>query len=100
MDEVREGSQSFLTVTFKNKAGTATNPTNPKYRIDNLLSEDAIKALTALSPSSGVVEITITASENAMVNGALDYETHRVTITSDEVNEEFRFRVRNLAQVT
>ena len=100
MDEVREKSQAFLTVTFKDKGGTATNPTSPKYRIDDLLTGDSIKALTALSPSSGVVEITIEASENAMVDATLDFEVHRVTVTSDQVNEEFRFRVRNLKKVS
>ena len=99
MDEVREKSQAFLTVTFKDKAGTATNPTNPKYRIDDLLSGNAIKTEANLSPSSGVVEITITATENAMVDPTLDFEVHRVTVISDEVNEEYRYRVRNLAKV-
>jgi len=100
MDEVREKSQAFLTLTFKNKAGTAANPTSPQYRIDDLLSGTAIAALASVSPTAGVIEVTITAAQNAMVDSSLDYEVHRVTVTSDEVNEEYRFRVRNLAKVS
>ena len=100
MPEVKEKSQARLKMTFKDFNGTATNPTSPKYRIDDLESGEAILAATVLSPSAGVVTITITAPQNAMVDAALDYERHRVTVTSDEVNEEFTFRVRNLAKVT
>ena len=100
MEEVREKSQAFLTLTFKNKAGTAANPTSPKYRIDDLLTGDAIKVATVLAPTAGVIEITIAASENAMIDSSLDFEVHRVTVTSDEVNEEYTYRVRNLAKVT
>ena len=99
MAEVREGSQARLKMTFKNFDGTATNPTSPKYRIDDLESGDSILVATNLSPSAGVVTITITAAQNAMVDAALDFERHRVTVTSDDVNEEFTFRVRNLAKV-
>ena len=99
MAEVRENSQARLKMTFKNFDGTATNPTSPKYRIDDLKSGDSILVATSLSPTSGVVTITITAAQNAMIDAALDFERHRVTITSDEVNKEFVFRVRNLKKV-
>ena len=100
MAEVREKSQARLKMTFKDFDGTATNPTDPKYRIDDLESGDSILVATNLSPTSGVVTITITAAQNAMIDAALDFERHRVTVTSDQVNEEFTFRVRNLKKVS
>ncbi len=100
MHEVREGSQARLTMTFKDFDGSAADPTTPTMAIHDLLSGTEIRAAAAISPSSGVAIETITAAENAMVDASLDYETHRVTIQSDEVNEEFRFRVRNLAHVS
>ncbi|KKN73414.1 hypothetical protein LCGC14_0401170 [marine sediment metagenome] len=99
MNEVREGSQARLVMTFKNFDAAAADPTSPTMAIHDLLSGTAIRAAAAISTTSGVATETITAAENAMVDSSLDFETHRVTIQSDEVNEEFRFRVRNLAQV-
>lgn len=100
MAEVKEGSQARLTMTFKDYDGNAQDPTGPTMAIHDLLTNTEIRAAAGISTSSGVATETITAAENAMVNSGLDYEIHRVTIESDEVNEEFRFRVRNLAMVT
>ncbi len=100
MNEVREGSQARLVMTFKDYDGSATDPTSPKMAIHDLLSGTEIRATAAVSTTSGVATETITATENAMIDSSLDYEVHRVTVESDEVNEEFRFRVRNLAKVS
>ncbi len=99
MNEVREGSQARLVMTFKNFDAAAADPTTPTMAIHDLQSGTEIRAAAAISTTSGVATETITAVENAMIDGTLDYEVHRVTIQSDEVNEEFKFRVKNLAQV-
>ncbi len=99
MADVNEGSQARLTMTFKDFDEAAADPTSPTMAIHDQLSDTEIRAAAAISTTSGVAIEVITAAENAMVDSALDYEVHRVTIQSDEVNEEFRFRVRNLAQV-
>ena len=99
MNEIREGSQARLVMTFKDYDGAATDPTSPTMAIHDLLSGTVIRAAAAISTSSGVATETVTAAENARVDASLDFEVHRVTIQSDEVNEEFRFRVQNLAQV-
>ena len=100
MDEVREGSQARLVMTFKDYDAAAADPTTPTMAIHDLLTDTEIRASAGISTTSGVATEVVTAAENAMVNSALDYEVHRVTIESDEVNEEFKFRVRNLAMVT
>jgi hypothetical protein len=100
MGEVKEKSQARLTMTFKDYDGVASDPTAPTMAIHDLLTGTEIRAAAAISPTSGVAIETITAAENAMIDASLDFEVHRVTIESDEVNEEYRFRVRNLAMVT
>lgn len=100
MAEVKEGSQARMTMTFKDYDGNAQDPTTPKMAIHDLLTGTVIRASAGISTTSGVATETITAAENAMIDASLDYETHRVTIESDEVNEEFKFRVKNLAHVS
>ncbi len=100
MADVKEKSQARLTMTFKDFDASAADPTSPTMAIHDLLTDTEIRAAAGISTSSGVAIETITAAENAMIDASLDFETHRVTIKSDEVNEEFRFRVRNLQLVT
>lgn len=100
MAEVKEKSQARLTMTFKDFDAAAADPTTPTMAIHDLLTGTEIRAAAGISTTSGVATETITAAENAMIDASLDFEVHRVTIESDEVNEEFRFRVRNLAQVS
>ena len=99
MDEVREGSQARLTMTFKDFDAAAADPTSPTMAIHDQLTDTEIRAAAAISTTSGVAIEVITAAENAMIDGSLDYEEHRVTIESDEVNKEFKVRVRNLKVV-
>ena len=100
MTDVREGSQARLTMTFKDFDKDAADPTSPTMEIHDLLSGDEIRAAAAISTTSGVATEVITAAENAMIDGALDFETHRVTIKSSEVNKEYKLRIRNLAKVS
>lgn len=99
MADVKEGSLARMTMTFKDYDGAAQDPTSPTMAIHDLLTDTEIRAAASISTTSGVATEVITAAENAMVDSSLDYETHRVTVKSDEVNEEFRFQVRNLAKV-
>lgn len=102
-DEVKEQSTSYLTVTFKDKAGAVAAPASATYRIDCLTTGTAIKAATALTPAA-TVEITIAPNENRIVTPGNTRERRRVTVTasygaSDGVNEEFDYDVVNLSQV-
>ena len=103
MPVVNEGSTAYLTVTFRDKNAAAAQPTSSTYQID---AEDgtSIRVSTALSPSSGVVEITLDKNDNALKDSSLPIERHRVTVngvfgSNDEVNSEFIYEVRNLAEV-
>ena len=103
MPIVNEKSTAYLTATFRDKNGVAAQPTSSSYQID---TEDgtSIRTSEALSPSSGVVEITLNKDDNTLKDTSLDIERHRVTVngvfgSNDEVNNEFIYEVRNLAEV-
>lgn len=103
-DEVNEKSTSYLSVTFKDKAGAAAAPASATYRIDCLTTGTAIKADTALAPA-GSVEITITPTENRIVTSGNARERRRVTVTanygaSDSVSEQYDYDVVDLSHVT
>lgn len=98
--EVKERTTTYLTATFKDKAGAAQAPATAKYRIDCLTTGVAIRAETALAPA-GAVEITLTKDDTRIVNAQNVREIRRVTVmasysATDEVNEEYDFDVLNL----
>ena len=101
---VNEKSTAYLTVTFKDKDGNEQAPTSATYRIDDVDSGTEIKTDTALSVAASV-EITLTPDDNAILDSGQSYEKRRVTIkasygASDGVNEEYLYRVKNLAKVS
>lgn len=103
-DEVNEKSTSYLSVTFKDKAGAAAAPASATYRIDCITTGTAIKGDTALTPA-GTVEIAITPNENRIVTPGNARERRRVTVTAtygatDSVSDEFDYDVVNLSHVT
>lgn len=103
MVEVNERTTSYLTVTFKDKAGTAVAPSSATYRIDCATTGQAVKPVTALG-AGAAVEITITPAENAIVNAENVLEIKRVTVVgvygpTDEVTADYDYLVRNLKHV-
>lgn len=103
-DEVKEKSTAYLTVTFKDKAGSPAAPASATYRIDCLTTGTAIRPETALT-SAGSVEITITPEENRIVGTTNVRERRRVTVqasygAADGVTDQFDYDVLNLAFVS
>ena len=103
MPIVNEKSTAYLTTTFRDKNGVAAQPTSSTYQIDTE-GGTSIRTSTALSPSSGVVEITLNKDDNTLKDTSLPIERHRVTVngifgSNDEVNNEFIYEVRNLEEV-
>ncbi len=102
---VREGSTCWITVNFYDKDSVLENPQSANYTIHDVKSGQTIVAETALSPSGGTVEITVKASENAMVDPDRDYEVRRLTVKAtfgadDAHNQTFDFTVINLSTVS
>ena len=101
---VNEKSTAYLTVTFKDKGGNEEAPDSATYRVDDVDSDTPMKEKTALSVAASV-EIKLEPSVNAIVNPDKTYEIRRVTIealygASDGVNDEYDYRLKNLAKVS
>lgn len=103
LEIVNEGSTAYLTVAFTDKNGAAAAPTTVTYRIDCLTNGTEVKDDTSLSPGTSV-EITITATENAIISQSNALEKRVVTVigsygTGDAVKNEYQYWVKNLSKV-
>lgn len=103
MEQVNEGSSAYLTVTFKDKAGLAQEPTAASYRIDDVATGTEIRDDTDLTPADSI-EIALTPADNAIVSPRLPVERHVVTVTGtygedDAVRAQYVYEVVNLQAV-
>lgn len=99
---VNEGSTSYLSVSFKDKAGALAAPASLTYSLHCLTTGAALRNDVALSPASQV-EITLTPADNAILNPGNQYETRLVTVkagygAADALQEEYEYQVKNLAR--
>jgi len=78
MDTIREGSSADLEVSFFDVSAVAETPATINYRIDDIRTGAAVKALTLVS-SASVVTIPVTKEENTRV-GTGGKEERRVTV--------------------
>ena len=104
MQQVNERSTAYLTVTPKDKTGTAQAPTALTYRVDDVLTGTEILPDTSVAPGA-TVEITLTPEQNRILSGAHAVERRRVTVTAafgaaDQVCSEYVYEVVNLAKIT
>ena len=102
MERVNERSTAYLTVTPKDKAGTAQVPTALTYRIDDVLTGTEILDDASVAPGSSV-ELTLTPEQNRML-GTGQAERRRVTVTAtygvaDQVCAEYIYEVVGLTAV-
>lgn len=100
VDKLKERSTGSLTITFKDKSGNAENPTSSRYKINEPKTNKEIRAWTVLSPSVGVVTITLTPADNTLVTTQL-LEDRVVTVDadygdSDGVNSAFKYQIEAL----
>ena len=105
IDEINEGTTSFLTVTFTDKLGSPVVPASATYRIDCVTSGIAIKGSTVITPMASAVTVTILAAENAIQNQANAFEIREITVialctTGEQITESAQYKVLNLAYKT
>jgi len=105
MDTVYEGTTSYLTVSFFDKAGAAAAPSAATWLCHDVHSGTVLKEETALEGVAASVEITIPPSVNTMVDQYAQQEQHRVTVVAsygadDQVTAMYDFLVTGLRQVT
>ena len=102
---IPEETTCYLTVTFKDKNGAAQAPTSATWLVIDLDSGTVVQTEANITPISSAPEISIPPAANAILNDAHAYETRRVIIqasygTSDGVNGQYDYLVKNLSQVT
>ena len=101
LSEVNEGTSAFMPIVPKDTAGDAVTPTSMSYRIDCETTGTAIKAATSLTPDTSVA-VTVTPNENRIITAANIEEVRVMTVqcvysaSTDEIQEQFRWRVKNL----
>ena len=101
---VNENSTAYLTLTFKDKNGNLATPQTIVYTIHCLTNDQEIKGDTNVVPGSSV-EITITPSENAIIDSSNKYERKMVTVTAtyndnDEITAAYEYKVLNLRYIS
>ena len=104
---VNEGTSSWLTVSFKDKAGALAAPVAVNYRIDCLTTDTMVRDWTPVGTPLSVVEIALTSDDNDIITPANPVETRRVTIEAiygigdtDKATSEYDYVVRNLTGIT
>ncbi len=104
MKIVNEKSSAILTLTFEDESENAVTPDSGIYRIDDIDSGTEIKGDTAFTPSSSTHDITLTATENAIIDSTQPYETKLVTVTfvygTKQGTGEYQYKVRNLRKIS
>jgi len=101
---VNEGTSSWLTVTFKDKAGVLAAPSTLTYRIDCMTTGAAILAETTLAGPGSSVELHIPDELNAIQSPANALEYRRVTVVAvygggDQITSFYDYIITNLSFV-
>ena len=104
MDRVNERSTAYLSVSFRDKAGALAAPTAISYRVDDVESGQEIRGDTAVAPAASSIEITLTPSDNTLINALRQGEQHVVTVDAsygddDAVRAQYVYEVVNLQKV-
>ena len=105
MLSVNENSTSYVTAVFKEKDGNVQAPDSARYRIDCVTTGTKIKDWTPINNPGSTEEITISKSENAIIDQSNPTEQRVVTVegtygVDDGVSEELFYDLINLYSVT
>lgn len=100
-----EESVFTLTVFFRTRSTkSASTPTTIRYRIDDIRSDKEIRDWTTVSAAPNV-SITITASDNEIIDDAARFERKQIIVQADnglstQVNGKAFWKIRNLTGIT
>jgi hypothetical protein len=99
LDQINEGSTSWLTMSFFDRYGAPKQPTTGTYKIDDLKSSIAIKVPTVFTPGSVTHIVKITPNENRIISSK-PLEDRMVTVEwsdgTDTRTDKYRYQVVNL----
>jgi hypothetical protein len=104
MEIVNEKSTSIVALTFRDEGGALVTPSGGTYRIDDAASGTEIKAETAFTPGGSSHDITISDTENRILDATRNVEERIVTVSftygaGKNGNGEYRYGVKNLAKI-
>ena len=97
---VNERTTAYLVLTFKDKDGNLVTPQSITYNIHCLTNNIEIRGNTSVTPDTSV-EITITPTENRIIDPNNKYERRLITVVAtyninDEATAQYEYRVLNL----
>jgi hypothetical protein len=103
MNTVNERSTAYLTIAFFDPGKVPVTPAAVEYRIDDYDSGAEIRAGTTVTTGSSV-QITLTPTDNMLVNNYAEFERRRVTVIAfygedDQQTAEYVYSITNLRHV-
>lgn len=104
MDTVNENSTAYISVTFYDKDEIAAQPSSATYDLVDENTGDVLRDNVTLSPTGGIVEITLTKADNVIIDATRTFEHRRLTVhgvygADDEIHSEYVYEVENLHEV-
>lgn len=101
--QVNERTSSWVSATFRDRAGAAVAPLSVEYQIDCLTTGTVIVPRTAVT-AGATVELAVTPAQNRIVSRAHSRERRRVTVIAsygvgDGVTAQYDYDVVDLSGV-
>lgn len=100
---LNEKSSYDLTFRFRDKNRELIVPDSATWRVDCETSGNVIRADTNIIPIDSEVTVELTADDTKIVSGAAKEKrlvTVKALIKGRPFNEEYRYQVKNLSQVS
>lgn len=100
---VNEGTAARITVSAFDLDGLAEAPATLHYKIDDLKSGTAVRALTNVPTPATATNIDLTPADNAIINPTLKEEPKRITVIAnngdpdDQAQAQYTYYVRNMS---
>jgi hypothetical protein len=105
MLSINESTTAYLTVSFYDKNGALAVPESASYTITCITTGTTVKTTTAMSAASSV-ELTLSTTDNALINRNNDLEERAVNVTAlyssgtEKVTDQYRYNVKKLNTFT
>lgn len=105
MEIVNERSTSIVAMTFRDETGALVTPSAGTYQIHDAASGTEIRAETPFTPAGSTHDITITDTENRILDASRNVEERIVTIkftygAGKPGTGEYRYIVKNLTKIS
>ena len=105
MEIVNEKSTSIVTLTFRDESGALVTPSAGTCQIHDAASGMEIRVETPFTPAGSTHDITITDTENRILDATRNMEERIVTVSftygaGKNGNGEYRYGVKNLAKIS